>query len=49
MLLFFVVVSHGLGTCAVLSPIGLALGIGVTSIRITRLYKEVIQRYYMTE
>jgi hypothetical protein len=44
-----VAVSHGLGTCAVLSPTGLALGTGVTSIRMTRSYEEVIQRNHMTE
>jgi hypothetical protein len=44
-----VAVSHGLGTCAVLSPTGLASGTGVTSIRMTRSYEEVIRRNHMTE
>jgi hypothetical protein len=48
-LLKSIAVSHGLGTCAVLSPIGLALGTGVTSTRIRKSYKEVIRRNYITE
>jgi hypothetical protein len=39
----YVAVSHGLGTCAVLSPTGLALGTGVTCTRITKSYEEVIR------
>jgi hypothetical protein len=48
-ILNFVAVSHGLGTCAVLSPIGLASGTGVTSIHMTRLYEEVIRRNHIME
>jgi hypothetical protein len=47
-LILFVVVSHGLGTCAVLSPTGLASGTGVTSTRIRKLYEEVIRGSHTT-
>jgi hypothetical protein len=46
--LIYVAVSHGLGTCAVLSPTGLASGTGVTSTRMTKSYKEVIRGSHTT-